>query len=361
MNNLPVLIYCASGNKRYMDIALKYGFKCGAQLPGTIYHDLYFADLHPDTPPPMDKYMTLLDKHRPYMATVMDYQEGRSFADVMQWAGCASRFVQEVIIIPKIFNTIPDIPHEINGKKVRLGYSVPTSHGGTEVPVWEFGRRPVHLLGGSPQEQLKHMRYLNVKSADGNYIMGEANKRNQFFTNGTARYAKNRHFPQLQESVYGDITIDAPYIAFELFCINFAAALRGCKCTIRYAVEDDIQHIVKIARQYSKELGFVRTVGLKEAIARRELYIAEYGRQIVGFCNWHRRKDGIHVIYEIAVDRARLGEKIGVGLLWAVPSPLRLKCTVDNDSANSFYASQDMQLVAVEQGRKRQLNVWERE
>lgn len=356
---LPTLIYCASGNMRYMEIALKHGFKCGAQLPGTIYHDLYFSDLHPDNPPPMDKYMALLEKHKPYMATVMDWCEGREFSDVMQWADVASQFVQEVIIIPKIIGSIPQIPNMINGKLIRLGFSIPTTHGGTELPVWEFGKRPVHLLGGSPQEQLKHMRYLNVKSADGNYTMGEANKRNQFFVNGTAKYAKNRYFPQLQESVYGDIAIDAPYFAFELSCINFMAALRGATCTIRYAVEADLIAIKKIANQFRDELGYVMYPSLRRAIECRELYIAEYGRQIVGFCNWHTRKDGISTIYEIAVAKHRQGESIGKALLHAVPKPIRLKCTVDNDKANGFYASQGMQLVRVENGRKRELNVWE--
>lgn len=357
---LPTLIYCAAGNKRYMDIALKHGFKCGAQLPNTIYHEPYFVDQNYNKPN-FDKYMKALEKHKPFMATVLDWDERRSFDEVLQWAEAAAQFVQDsVIIIPKICGTIAQIPHTIGGKNVRLGYSIPTTHGGTPVPIWEFFGRPVHLLGGSPQSQLENMRYgLNVKSADGNYTSKMANRYNQFFVNGTATYAKNRYYPQLQESVYGDIAIDAPYFAFELSCINFMAALHGATCTIRYAVESDLIAIKKIANQFRDELGYVMYPSLRRAIECRELYIAEYGKQIVGFCNWHTRKDGISTIYEIAVAKHRQGESIGKALLHAVPKPIRLKCTVDNDRANGFYASQGMKLMRVESGRKRELNVWE--
>ena len=49
---------------------------------------------------------------------------------------------------PYAFGGIARVPEQIGGKAVRLGYSVPTKFGGTEVPLWEFGQRPVHLLGG---------------------------------------------------------------------------------------------------------------------------------------------------------------------------------------------------------------------
>lgn len=35
------------------------------------------------------------------------------------------------------------------------------------MPAWEFGRRPVHLLGGSPHAQMEMRHYMNVVSADG--------------------------------------------------------------------------------------------------------------------------------------------------------------------------------------------------
>jgi hypothetical protein len=38
------IIYCAAGNKRYADIAIKHGMRYGAQLPNTVYHAPHFAD-----------------------------------------------------------------------------------------------------------------------------------------------------------------------------------------------------------------------------------------------------------------------------------------------------------------------------
>lgn len=356
------LIYCASGNKRYAEIAIKNGFSYGAQLPNTVYIEPVFADQNWKKPD-FDGYMVALEKHKPRIATVVDWDERRSFDEVMHWANTAAQFVKEtVIIIPKICGTISQIPRTINGKEVRLGYSIPTTHGGTEVPIWEFLGWPVHLLGGSPQKQLENMRYLpTVKSADGNYTMLMA-QNNQFFVNGTAKYAKNRYWPQLQESAIGRVDDkDSNYVAFHLSCLNFMAANQSrAECGIRWGVENDLPAIKKIANQFKSELGYVMYPSLRRAIASRELFVAEYGRDVVGFVNWHKRRDGWHTIYEIAVRRERHGEHIGKALLSAVPKPLRLKCTVDNEAANAFYASQGLNLVRVEQGRKRELNVWEK-
>lgn len=64
----------------------------------------------------------------------------------------------------------------------------------------EFGVRPVHLLGGSPQKQLALAKILNVKSVDINYHQKQAVQRCQYYTNTPRSYAKNRHWPTLRES-----------------------------------------------------------------------------------------------------------------------------------------------------------------
>lgn len=51
------------------------------------------------------------------------------------------------------------------------------------------------------------------------------------------------------------------------------------------------------------------------------------------------------------------GDRIGAALLEAVPKPRQLKCTVDNQRANDFYA-QSMTHHGTEPGRVRALNVW---
>jgi GNAT superfamily N-acetyltransferase len=129
---------------------------------------------------------------------------------------------------------------------------------------------------------------------------------------------------------------------------------------IRHASLEDIPAIKRIAYQYRQELGFVNRAALGEAVTRRELYVCELpDGAIAGFVRWHARRDGWHTIYEIAVDKDHAGRGIGRALLYAVPTPIRLKCTVDNEAGNRFYAGAGLVLAATEPGRKRALNVWE--
>lgn len=129
---------------------------------------------------------------------------------------------------------------------------------------------------------------------------------------------------------------------------------------VRRAVVEDISYIETIARQHFRELGFVRRVALEDSIRRNTLLVADYwDQQCVGFINYHARKDGWNTIYEIGTHRDYWGKGVGRFLVDAVPCPTRLKCTVDN-SANEFYKKSHFTLVGTEDGRKRQLNVWER-
>lgn len=129
---------------------------------------------------------------------------------------------------------------------------------------------------------------------------------------------------------------------------------------VRRADVKDIPYIEIIARQYPKELGFVRRVALEDSIKRKTLLVADYWDQrCVGFVNYRARKDGWNTIYEIGTHRDYHGRGVGRFLVDAVPCPTRLKCTVDN-SANEFYKKSHFTLVDTEVGRKRQLNVWER-
>lgn len=218
----PTIIYCASGNARLAQIAIDHGMKYGAQLPGTIYHPLYFADQNWKSPD-RARYMQELQIHRPHLATVLDLETPNQLAEVLSWAEDAAIYTEHIIIIPKYSGAISHLPRTIAGKPVRLGYSVPTRYAGTEVPIWEFQGWPVHLLGGSPQKQLELAKYLNVHSADGNYIQKAAVSWVSAWHNGKERYAKNRYFPTLREMGISPDT-DAPYKAFEISCRNVMKA-----------------------------------------------------------------------------------------------------------------------------------------
>lgn len=216
------LIYCANGNRRFAEIAIGHGFRYGAQMPGTVYFSPVFCD-QDWKKPDRAKYMACLAQHQPHMASVLDLEQPAQLAEVLGWAEDAAAHVDVVMIIPKFFGAIELLPRSIAGKAVRLGYSLPTKFGGTEVPVWEFAGWPVHLLGGSPQAQMSMCNYLDVVSADGNYAKKMAIQYGQFWAPGNARYAVNRYWPKLSEA--GDnVNEDMPYVAFDRSCKNIMAA-----------------------------------------------------------------------------------------------------------------------------------------
>lgn len=223
---VPELIYCASGNARFAQIAIDTGFKYGAQLPPRGLHFWpYFVDQDWKNPD-RTRYMAELEKHRPFMASVLDWERADQLGEVLGWAEDAAQFAQVIMIIPKVIGGIGLIPRAIGGKPVRLGYSVPTKFSGTQVPVWEFCGWPVHLLGGSPKAQFKTAHYLDVVSADGNMCQLMATKYCAYFTIERVPGAKNHPWPTLKETNNGinwgdgSNTAGAPYEAFARSCRN---------------------------------------------------------------------------------------------------------------------------------------------
>lgn len=75
-----------------------------------------------------------------------------SIDETLTMAEDVAQHVDNVILIPK-WDCIDQLPREIGGKRIVLGYSVQSSYGGTEVPVERFQGWPVHLLGGSWKRQ----------------------------------------------------------------------------------------------------------------------------------------------------------------------------------------------------------------
>lgn len=220
------LIYCANGNARLADIAIQAGYHYGAQLPGTIYRPIYFADQDWKRPD-RAAYMAALAYHRPAMATVLDWERPEQLPEVLDWAEETAQWVDRVLLIPKVIGAIGRLPRAIGGKSITLAYSVPTRFGGTACPVWEFAGWPIHLLGGSPQAQqhaYQHLQGLaDVQSADGNYAQKMAVRWGQFWVAGTATWARDRYWPRLRETGE-EVHTDVPYEAWRRSCINIIAA-----------------------------------------------------------------------------------------------------------------------------------------
>lgn len=225
---VPVLIYCADGNRRFAEIAIDAGFKYGAQVPNTVYFEPFFCDQDWKRPN-REKYIAALAQHKPHIASVLDFERQEQLSEVLGWAEDAAQHADVVMIIPKVIGGIDQLPRTIGGKPVRLGYSVPTKFSGTQVPVWEFAGWPIHLLGGSPRAQFRLSHYLNVTSVDGNMFQLMAVKYGAYFTINRIPGARNHPWPTLKESnggtLWGDgsAKADVPYEAFRRSCKNIMA------------------------------------------------------------------------------------------------------------------------------------------
>ena len=237
------LIYCGGGNRRFYEIATAHGFLYGVQLPGTVYGELHFADQNWKNPQ-LDQYVSAVAKHRPEMASVLDWERREQLPEVLAWAESIAPYVNTVMIIPKIIGGIPSIPRVIGAKPVRLGYSVPTKHGGTTVPYSEFCGWDVHLLGGNPHTQRRLAHFMNVVSVDGNMIMKMATQYVAFydFTKSTSR----GHWPRIDEydgKKWGDGTdkADAPYEAFRRSCVAIRAMWQGIHASANKSLHDNIK------------------------------------------------------------------------------------------------------------------------
>lgn len=215
----PELIYCAGKNKMFSDIALEAGYKLGAQVPCTVYHDLYFCDQDWKRPD-RAAYMAALARHRPHMATVLDLEHPTQRDEVLSWAEEAAQYVGRVLVIPKYSGAADKLPRRIGGADVVLAYSVPTRFAGTEVPIWEFIGWPVHLLGGSPHAQMRLTYYLDVVSVDGNMAQLQANSA-RFWS---ARRGAKGHWVQLRDIGLGDFGTGSNAEAFRHSCRNIMEA-----------------------------------------------------------------------------------------------------------------------------------------
>lgn len=220
---MPTLIYCAAGNRRFAEIALRYGFRYGAQLPNTVYFDPYFVDQDWKRPN-RDRYMTCLAQCKPALASVLDWERPEQLPEVLSWAEEAAQYVSgSVIIIPKVPGGVKLLPRQIGGKPVRLGYSASSSFSSTPCGLGEFADWPVHCLGGTVVTQRWAARIADVQSADGNYT---ARMSRMCMAYVPGYRAKTHSWPRLSEfGVYQKK--DAIYTAFELTCMAVQMSWAG--------------------------------------------------------------------------------------------------------------------------------------
>lgn len=165
-----------SYGRKGLDIALKYGWFVGARYTnlrtirglnqiGLIDIDWKNYDF--------DKHLEALKVHRPYLTVAMDILSRQSLPRILKQADVLSKWSEKVVIVPKDPGLGKNFTQKIP-KHYVLGYSVPSSYGGTTIPLEWFGEREIHLLGGRPDTQFDLASKLNVHSLDSNRIAVDA-------------------------------------------------------------------------------------------------------------------------------------------------------------------------------------------
>jgi GNAT superfamily N-acetyltransferase len=135
---------------------------------------------------------------------------------------------------------------------------------------------------------------------------------------------------------------------------------------VREGTPEDLSEIKRLVDAHRHELGFVPRPALLAAIERGWLLVAEVdGLGPVAMANWWARRDGVVVLYNLAVSPSARGKGIGRSLLeklvdWAKlrgALAIALKCPVDLP-ANAFYEHFGFTLHSREPGKLRNLNLW---
>ena len=162
---------------------IKYGKQSGKEICGNYHvhkrHNLTFLDndwhdyKH-------DKHVAEAAQYRPKYVTTRDLVtkeqakrlgvEYQTIDQTIEQADELAQHAENVILIPK-YDCIDELP-----ERFMLGYSIPTSHGGTPLPIERFAGRRVHLLGGSWKKQMSYLAAMkdDVISIDNNYLSSEA-------------------------------------------------------------------------------------------------------------------------------------------------------------------------------------------
>ncbi|MEA3029102.1 MAG: hypothetical protein QOJ53_309 [Sphingomonadales bacterium] len=101
--------------------------------------------------------------------------------------------------------------------------------------------------------------------------------------------------------------------------------------------------------------------------ANGQLIICAAGCEVLGFCRFYDRRDGIRKIYDMAVARAHLRKGIGARMLAAAGAAaprdrlaIELKCP-EGAAANFFYEAMGFVSLAAEAGKRKRLSVWRRD
>ncbi|MEQ8678087.1 MAG: GNAT family N-acetyltransferase [Aggregatilineales bacterium] len=129
---------------------------------------------------------------------------------------------------------------------------------------------------------------------------------------------------------------------------------------------ENIVDVKKLADANRNSLGFIPKKKFEEIVGQKRGTVAFQNDIIVGFVVYrHRKIDSQTTLSEICVHNDYRNQHIGSKLMLSLVQDceqrsrefIQLKCPVDL-AANGFYEKLGFRLHAIEEGKKRQLNVW---
>lgn len=164
--SLPLLFYCGGGGQsRHDATGVEEGWFLGLRSNGRnkAHKHMMMIDNEWGDSYNHQQHSNLVKQQKPLIATIKDIESIEQLPQALKHARELAPYCGRVILIPKVKCWLPD--------DYWLGYSIPTSHGGTKIePQW-FGDRNVHLLGGDANDQATYAKVLNVVSLDHNAAM----------------------------------------------------------------------------------------------------------------------------------------------------------------------------------------------
>jgi len=125
---------------------------------------------------------------------------------------------------------------------------------------------------------------------------------------------------------------------------------------------EELDEIKTLIQSNMKDIGYFINKGIiSEAIKSNRMLVC-VDNKIVGICIFNiRKKDNKFVIYDIITNKESRGKGYGKEMIDYIKNTysndIYLKCPTDSDS-NIFYKKCNFELIKVEPGKHRQLNVW---
>lgn len=197
------MVYLITCHSKYvLKIATEYGWLPGARYTNLrdirTFNDIGLIDIDWKLYD-FEKHIWAVKNTQPHITIARDIESIDDLDEILVQAEALQNYARYVCICPK--------DKQLEGQfdalfpsQYRYAYSVPTKYGGTTLKLSNFDR-PVHLLGGRPDQQRELANQMNVFSVDVNRFTLDAKFGDYFDGTRFVRYRKGGYEFCLRESI----------------------------------------------------------------------------------------------------------------------------------------------------------------